>query len=1752
MPGPGAPLAPLAPPTPGPPPQVDVDALLAEARVYFGDDGSAPLPAKDPAAAEGLLQLLLKEPHRVSVKHDYHVLRCANKNPAPRWYRVVSVLQAVVSGTWGERQGEVVAAPALASASAPTLWREQALLLALVLAARLPLDGLLLTAQALFHALPDAHILPLLVAMESLASIPDSGARAPARTRRVRDVALALHHGLLASALALVPPADGAGLASPEQQQQRRPGLPTPAGPALRQALVAHVLGAARRLALREARDTSHRTKAAFRMLHIYLCTLTQWRCLPAGLAEIEMLVSTSWEVPLPGVREHTEAVLVQLLDVATQSWAPAQASVAQDSAAQDSATQSEALERLRSTEARWSEVLHRTSWRVKDKYLRLKVLAPRVPRAALLRDVEAVLLDGLLVGMADPHLASAATAVYRVLLAGLLTKEDWVLYCLPTVRETMRSGDRQTYRILLDAMKAPLAAAMANEDSASYGHAAYIHLLKIGRKDGFWDVQDAGHEVGEYWAALEWGSRHADSWVRGAALAAVCVSSRPRQAVTEREARFALRFLEVNARADDTRLRHALLEALGWLLMRLRNSVRALLALPAGDTEDNEDLAVTARVLADLHRFVLDGLQPGTNYQRRATCLGVYRLLLSYLAPASGTTTAGLKKAVAKDPLPASRVLDRHLRLGSVASRRVLLNCIMDPADDVRSKAAEVLAMLPATEQAEEEEDSCRFLGLPTWDHILLLCNSRLFFQAESGAVLGSVLCSWDGSRVQPLQLVAECERQLRALRDDVLAAASGGSPLHGLLGLVRRLLPARGPRGRRPAACWAGTEDRLLLLLEANVDLCLNMLACRASADTAFNPSFAEMGEAIDSIVSRPGRPGAAGEDGDDDGLPLTLSPAHQLVLNCIWLNLKMCCVLASDLLEVDWQGEGAGTPQSQLFAERCARLPVSVLLRCRHKGAIEAAGAALQQVVKTLTDQSDMELRELPHRLLMEFLHLLLEGSTAKGTSVSRRSAGMAILVHRIVLGDQQPDKPLLHECISNLFNLLESSASHAIEDAQHDLPQTQALHFLRTLVADAALRVAMSPYLGQSALFCFRHLNSSLWSIRNASLQLFGALVPKIVGQGKNPSDSEEEDDSIVGCIQLGDLIVRFPPLCNLLLEILESSSGKTNILQSHAELIPALSLLARLSVSEVPFWSAKYVQKFKGAFLYLLSSPIATVRSLAAKGISRFTPLMESADAFEDLSTFYNQQNTENGRFGVLVAMKLIKDHLSVEGYLTHASESEQLKIASLICNQLLSQQSVSFASESILLSILAQDFDFGSNSDSMFKKISSLMEERHVGVSQWVLANLRMILCKSSVVLLPGILEKSLDESCCTDIARATTSHLMKRIDERTPNCVLQEILDITLRHLCGRKTLSNYETFHLLNLVLKIISLCVDRKISLLCDIDLLAVLSQSIPSGKFGARCEAVTLPVISGLLSFLCTPMHYVNPNNTLNNKHIEGMFTKVLHQVQNFSCPEIYGEDFRLAAATALRFIGVTISQQNFSYLKQLSFSPVRPTALILKAALQLLQDEDSLVREEASKFVILLSHNAQWSLNSLECLSILLTLEFLCGFLGSRQEVLLFLWDLLAPQGGTGSSSKENVIENPFDHGTRNIFAEEIWVVDQIQKILSCILIEENVPELFCFPSCNEDILFKWCSQVKEEMDYFRTLTKQATKKRVREECEASAAFLQIKKIDYKMKFLKTVASDRGFQALKKDQYLVLVNSLKSIETVNISLFSFFP
>jgi hypothetical protein len=125
----------------------------------------------------------------------------------------------------------------------------------------------------------------------------------------------------------------------------------------------------------------------------------------------------------------------------------------------------------------------------------------------------------------------------------------------------------------------------------------------------------------------------------------------------------------------------------------------------------------------------------------------------------------------------------------------------------------------------------------------------------------------------------------------------------------------------------------------------------------------------------------------------------------VNCMWYSFQAGCTLASGLV--------CSAKCSVDVVKRCGRLITQVLTRCRHKGAIESAGVALSMFVKSVTSQtaecnlsSDEDIQLMLEQLLTEFLDsLVCEG---KEVSVTRRSAGLSILIHKILANDMQTGK------------------------------------------------------------------------------------------------------------------------------------------------------------------------------------------------------------------------------------------------------------------------------------------------------------------------------------------------------------------------------------------------------------------------------------------------------------------------------------------------------------------------------------------------------------------------------------------------------------------------------------------------------------------------------------------------------------------------------------------------------------------------
>ena len=148
---------------------------------------------------------------------------------------------------------------------------------------------------------------------------------------------------------------------------------------------------------------------------------------------------------------------------------------------------------------------------------------------------------------------------------------------------------------------------------------------------------------------------------------------------------------------------------------------------------------------------------------------------------------------------------------------------------------------------------------------------------------------------------------------------------------------------------------------------------------------------------------------------------------------------------------------------------------------------------------------------------------------------------------------------------------------------DLPQAIAIHLLKGLVHDASLmaglRTDLMDPIVRLAVDLFSHPH---WSVRNAALQLHGAVIPRLLGHAKSTAE----------------LFHKLPGLEAFLYDKLYTNDT----------LIPVLSLFCRLA----PSGRDEGVNKrFSARLLELLGHSIVQVRSLAAQSLLAFVTLFKT-------------------------------------------------------------------------------------------------------------------------------------------------------------------------------------------------------------------------------------------------------------------------------------------------------------------------------------------------------------------------------------------------------------------------------------------------------------------------------------------------------------------------------------------------------------
>ncbi|KYN17248.1 PREDICTED: uncharacterized protein LOC108763497 [Trachymyrmex cornetzi] len=661
------------------------------------------------------------------------------------------------------------------------------------------------------------------------------------------------------------------------------------------------------------------------------------------------------------------------------------------------------------------------------------------------------------------------------------------------------------------------------------------------------------------------------------------------------------------------------------------------------------------------LHEYFLDCFEIGSCYQRKILALKLYGTLLSFTNKSLHKNYTRHKKCLhnivaidkyLKTTDSSSRLLKgiflgglRNLcrRFTNKESLFLLLRLVLDSAIDVRQLASTLILEYFGKDTLLTTEK--RILYNCAWEH----CNSSKFYKIESGAILVKIIAHWlplnnisnevsknaaaifsDNEHNNILVyssysefLLNEAKCQLAEIKSDILKAIVKNRPFYGMLTALLAVAFRGGPEN------WVLTPqftEKMLSLLKDAVEFFLSTFSIKAS-NTVYSSSFAEMGLAIDEKIK-------TSEIEDFDYDELQLSPAHQVLISCIWMSLKISCEIASEI---------GMLIQSNAHVKRSIDIIVMVLLKCRHKGVVECAGVTIANLSKCLYNEDKYS--ELPKI----YLTCLLEEDTKKSLHLTRRGAGLSIMFHKLVVSDNRNNRPTVHFAVETLLHSLKNISVTIVRNVEtgEDSPWAKRLHFLRALVADKEIHAQLVPYMEDICLTCFKYMESDVWTVRNASLQLYGAVVPRLVGQCTRKGD--EAFDFGDG-YSVNHFVTHYPMLTSHMWAQLRDVSkirGTSNTaLRSYSNVVHTLIVLSKLSTSGcdlVDYPARIFATKFKHLLLTFLGNPMIHVRQLAAKAYTALTPFNKTNSEIKAIRQKILSSHDNNMSHGCLLTCKYLRE-----------------------------------------------------------------------------------------------------------------------------------------------------------------------------------------------------------------------------------------------------------------------------------------------------------------------------------------------------------------------------------------------------------------------------------------------------------------------------------------------------------------------------
>ncbi|KAL3216170.1 hypothetical protein MRX96_006381 [Rhipicephalus microplus] len=210
--------------------------------------------------------------------------------------------------------------------------------------------------------------------------------------------------------------------------------------------------------------------------------------------------------------------------------------------------------------------------------------------------------------------------------------------------------------------------------------------------------------------------------------------------------------------------------------------------------------------------------------------------------------------------------------------------------------------------------------------------------------------------------------------------------------------------------------------------------------------------------------------------------------------WHCIKNSCSLLDLVASISLKDNGISYSLDSRSLHDIVDALVAVMTGCRHRGAIESCCESLKSLCQVLSSCETTEISDIPFNFVKKALSSLT--SRSKSSSVTRRSAGLPLLIRALLEGEARNVKRSMSWTVDHLSSVIRECAEQGDSSAcTVDLPQAEALHVLCAVVGSASLTAAVMMHLGRILWFCFEGLASPFWLVRNAAHQLYGATAPR---------------------------------------------------------------------------------------------------------------------------------------------------------------------------------------------------------------------------------------------------------------------------------------------------------------------------------------------------------------------------------------------------------------------------------------------------------------------------------------------------------------------------------------------------------------------------------------------------------------------------------------------------------------------------------